>query len=89
MRLIDADNAISVLEILADKCDNRVVWDQAIAVLKDVPTIEAEPVKHGRWIKRGDNSWECSVCHEISCCNGSYCVDCGADMRGGENEKSM
>ena len=43
------------------------------------PTVEAEP-KHGRWIKRGDNSWECSVCHEISCCNGNYCVDCGARM---------
>lgn len=53
---------------------------------KDVEYVKA---KHGRWIKRGDNSWECSVCHEISCCNGSYCVDCGADMRGGENEKSM
>ena len=79
MRLIDADNAISVLEILADKCDNSVVWEQAIAVLKDVPTIKAEP-KYGRWIKRGDNSWECSVCHEISCCNGNYCVDCGAKM---------
>ena len=46
---------------------------------------EAEPIKHGRWIKRGDNSWECSVCHEISCCNGNYCVDCGAQMDGGEN----
>ena len=46
---------------------------------------EAEPIKHGRWIKRGDNSWECSVCHEISCCNGNYCVDCGAKMDGGEN----
>ena len=40
--------------------------------------IDAEPTKHGRWIERGDNSWECSVCHEISCCNGNYCVDCGA-----------
>ena len=47
---------------------------------------EAEPIKHGRWIKRGDNSWECSVCHEISCCNGNYCVDCGAKMDGAEND---
>lgn len=46
---------------------------------------EAELIKHGRWIKRGDNSWECSVCHEISCCNGNYCVDCGARMDEGEN----
>lgn len=36
--------------------------------------------RHGRWIKRGDNSWECSACREISCCNGNYCVDCGAKM---------
>lgn len=44
-----------------------------------LPTIEAEP-KSGRWIRRGDNSWECSECHEISCCKGNYCVDCGARM---------
>ena len=42
--------------------------------------MEFAPVKHGWWVKRGDNSWECSVCHEISCCNGNYCVDCGARM---------
>ena len=46
MRLIDADNAISVLEILEDKCANTRAFEQAIGVLKDVPTIEAEP----RWI---------------------------------------
>lgn len=40
----------------------------------------ADSVKHGRWIKVGDSSWECSICHEISCCNGNYCVDCGAQM---------
>lgn len=44
--------------------------------------IEVEPVKHGHWINRGDNSWECSECHEISCCTGNYCVDCGAKMDG-------
>lgn len=49
-------------------------------LINQLPTIEAEPIKHGRWIKRGDNSWECFVCHEISCCNGNYCVDCGAKM---------
>lgn len=48
--------------------------------IKDFAPQEYVKVKHGRWIKRGDNSWECSVCHEISCCNGNYCVDCGARM---------
>lgn len=37
-RYIDAENAISVLEILADKCADDKVFDQAISVLKDVPT---------------------------------------------------
>ena len=85
MRLVDAD---------AFKAEGRELYREAGWDLREVhysqldtecnidmmPTIEAEPIKHGRWIKRGDNSWECSVCHEISCCNGNYCVDCGARM---------
>lgn len=41
---------------------------------------EAE-VKHGKWIKVGDNSYRCSVCGDVSCCMGDYCPDCGAKMR--------
>ena len=52
--------------------------------LASVPTIEAKPVRHGKWIDR-EGSWECSECHEISCCNGNYCPNCGAKMDGGEN----
>lgn len=37
-RYIDADNAISVFEILADKCADDKVFEQAISVLKDVPS---------------------------------------------------
>lgn len=51
-----------------------------------IDAVNAFEPKHGQWIKRGDNSWECSVCHEISCCNGNYCVDCGAKMNGGEDD---
>ena len=35
----------------------------------------------GKWIKVGDNSYRCSVCGEVSCCNGNFCPDCGVDMR--------
>lgn len=81
MRLIDADNAISVLEILADKCDNRVVQEQAIAVLKDVPTIEAEPIKHGHWIEGGYSIW-CSECGGAwdNIWDFNYCPNCGTKM---------
>ena len=39
-----------------------------------------QEVKHGKWIKVGDNSYRCSVCNEVSCCNGNFCPDCGAKM---------
>lgn len=84
--LISRQAAIKAIEDLQD-CYNGFsdTYDKAciIGVIEEVPPIE--PIKHGRWIKRGDNSWECSVCHEISCCNGNYCVDCGARMDEVEN----
>lgn len=45
MRLIDADNFISVCEILADKCDDKRAFEQAILIAKDVPTIDTVPRK--------------------------------------------
>lgn len=48
---------------------------------------DAEPQrKHGEWIDVNFDGTlhECSVCHERSCCNGNFCPDCGADMRGGD-----
>lgn len=43
-RLIDANNAISVLKILSDKCGDDNVFEQAISVLESAPTIDAVPV---------------------------------------------
>lgn len=46
---------------------------------------DVRPVVRGKWIEHdfggGNISYECSECHEVSCCNGNYCTDCGADMR--------
>ena len=63
--------------------DTHKTLDTIQFCIDRIDEIEAEKIeniKHGRWIKRGVLSWECSVCHEISCCNGNYCVDCGARM---------
>lgn len=54
-----------------------------------IPSIEAEPVKHGRWIKRGQDIF-CSECggeskytwHGSSSFS-NYCPNCGAKMDGG------
>lgn len=79
MRLIDAD-AIPENEM------NYPAW----VCLRKQPTIDAEPVKHGRWIHTdAAASWdakdECSVCHyatvdRINLSHFNYCPNCGAKM---------
>ena len=54
--------------------------------LRLMPTADVAPVVHGRWKRVGDTAWECSACGCISCCNGTYCPDCGASMMEGGEE---
>ena len=69
-------------------------------VIDDAPTIDAESVKHGRWISKG--FWiECSNCKktlvrdniEITAVfeNGlpTYCPHCGAKMDGGADDEKV
>lgn len=71
MRLIDADavyelhsNYPAFARSYADLTDLRDILD-------DAPTIEAEPVKHGRWIKVGGDMH--SSGYAVSCSNcGKY-----------------
>ena len=92
-RLIDAD----ALMELANNHKNKVVDANDIARF---PTIEAEPVRHGRWVPFSYDGyadgypvydeWECSECHFV--CEGegepqlNYCPNCGAKLDGGEKE---
>ena len=57
--------------------------------IEDEPEIEAEPVKHGKWIGHlnelfpSETTQECSVCHKeeyISLFHDNYCPYCGAKM---------
>lgn len=57
-RLIDVNNAISVLKILSDKCCDDNVFEQAISVLESSPTIDAVPVVR------------CSECKYLNIVNG-------------------
>ena len=86
MRLIDAD-AISYCNYDLDNYHSfRAVEDEEIA---EMPTIEAEPVRHGRWINNLEEAWQafnCSICGESTddTCMGkpraNYCPNCGAKM---------
>lgn len=96
MRLIDADALMEKsgwYNLLTGKCIHGV-QDYEIA---SMPTIDAVPVVHGRWIDEGAyvttaygslDVYQCSNCNrEITIDDyDNYCPNCGARMDGGEKE---
>ena len=58
--------------------------DHILASIVCLPTIEAEPVKHGRWIDAGDSKLHCTSCRRyirrIVPIGYDYCPYCGAKM---------
>lgn len=98
MRLIDADKLKSLMiEVLLHIKENPKMDGEERHVIAgmhmlgemidDAPTIEAVPVRHGKWIYRDTDGkcrpwWEkytCSVCGENTY-NTNYCPHCGAKM---------
>ena len=103
MRLIDADaNVVAIrVAIKSMKQSDNSNWlegyldglDAACNTIEASPTIEAEPVKHGRWEYLQDDEWRCSNCHTIVNTGGQwepmtdeFCRNCGAKMYGGNDE---
>ena len=76
----------------------RLSFSPAIvmAAMDRMPTADAKPVVHGRWINWGksgtptyENYGTCSVCHEdaeICTEHRNYCPNCGAKMDGGNED---
>lgn len=67
-------------DFVTDKCNNY-------KFLAEQPTVEAEPVRHGRWVEgtsRGSYSIYCSCCgsHKETICPSDYCPSCGTRMEG-------
>lgn len=95
VRLIDADALPVVAECCMDEAGYlakfKVVHEEDI---KKATTIEAETVKHGRWIKAAAyndgviNTAYCSVCRTFLPISNwdyhNYCPTCGAKMDGGD-----
>ena len=92
MRLIAADAARVKLQAARDKAPDgsaeKAAMDTFLYFLDACPTIEAVPVRHGRWEKGGyacgETEWKCSVCGETewrtSCSRMKFCMFCGAKM---------
>lgn len=96
MRLIDADDIIVQLEAKRNNWDNkkaihramRGAYVDSILIVRDAPTVEVEPVRHGRWIKWDDYVVMCSECGKLEkrlpALSYPYC-HCGAKMDGGKD----
>ena len=95
MKLIDPNEIKFVIAPIAPILIGEQVHFERVAFQQDVRQIrkiEAEPVKHGKWIPyesetgEGSNTYKCSACGEIQMLikeNGwKYCPNCGALMDG-------
>lgn len=95
MRLIDADAlAVDVLRLTIVDPVVAAYADAVLHLIQQAPTIEAEPVRHGRWEDHMVRDWRCSECgkrvpkqvrFDGYCYNDklAYCPHCGAKMDGG------
>lgn len=84
MRLIDADEFDAYTRELArGHCQNHLV-DLWRGLIRRQPTVDAEPVRHGKWEFSSDGWVECSLCGETypsdSIKPRYYCPNCGAKM---------
>lgn len=99
VRLIDANAAADkimreiethVYEIGIGATGILIAFARALRDETDFPTIEAEPVRHGRWNYRHEDDWcYCTACgtdaegSDGECLETDYCPHCGARMGGG------
>lgn len=96
MRLIDADAFIQMME---EKCDPESTLDPWVLSVcrggaKMMPTVDAVPVRHGRWIRVYSRpgvfkylGWTCDQCgqrtgNEYAPQWYKFCPNCGARMDG-------
>lgn len=81
-RLIDADAFKKENERLLH-CDFPYLSETTLEELIDeAPTIDAEPVRHGKWIEYpiADGMNQCSVCGVLRFGESNYCPNCGCRM---------
>lgn len=82
-RYIDADALIQDLK------DRKIPFNADInEAIICAPTVDAEPVRHGRWIKKRNPMmyqllpyvWVCNQCGTAFYYKTPYCMECGAKM---------
>ena len=80
-RLIDADEALEIVRDQGIAHPNAYhLTNYATLILREAPTIEAEPVRHGCWIEHDDGVFTCSECGNAESIESYFCRYCGAKM---------
>lgn len=89
MRLIDADDFLDSFYVASAGQDKEFIKAVEM-VVEDAPTIDAEPVRRGRWELVHKELAECSACEMIRNIRTqfawAYCPYCGAKMQGNNDE---
>ncbi len=86
MKLINIEDEPLLKTISAGGLSAKALW----RLIKSQRTVDAEPVRHGHWVRNDNGTYSCSECqswipneqHHYA----KYCLFCGAKMDGGENE---
>ena len=90
--LISRKAAIDIMQAEGDVAQgaSRAVFYRAARMLELLPAMDAEPVRHGKWINAGHDAFtqyrRCSSCARIlaNAPAYDYCPNCGAKMDGDE-----
>ena len=95
MLLKDADELKKAMErmlcIGKEPDKERYTCDVVCCVIDEAPSVDAEPVRHGRWVHGIilNHEWrkcsECLVSQDIFGCF-TYCPNCGSKMDGGVDD---
>ena len=96
--LISREAALNAIKSYCDGCDNyngvrcsSCYIDSAIIAVDAVLAVDAEPVRHGRWVYNDDDIMpykSCSLCgrEAFDLHGANYCPYCGAKMEGEGDE---
>lgn len=91
MRLIDADQFILTL---MDAVLSSVDEDTILDLVDSIPTVDAVPVVHGRWVTHYRSGTTVAEGYVSTCCDmwnnrkSDYCPNCGAKMDGGAGHEA-
>ena len=57
-------------------------WNSAIDIITNAPAADVEEVRHGEWIRYGQDYKQCSLCGKVNTNynNNNFCPNCGAKM---------